>query len=173
MHKNKNDTFTSARADDEIDFLISEMESENGMVRKMARERLVAMGPKATPRLIGALSDPHAYIRWEAAKALKDLKDPSARWALIQTLEDEVSDIRWLAAEGLAALREDGLKALLQSAVRKIDSDYLREGVHHVCNMLAKEGLSDLVAPMIDAMEKPDPKDSMHVAAFIILEQLE
>src|SRR5437588_9016694 len=79
--------------------LISGLSSKIGFVRLRARRSLVAAGHSAVALLIDVLGSANEQARWEAAKALSEIGDPSAATALVGALEDEDRDVRWMAAE--------------------------------------------------------------------------
>ncbi len=131
----------ASHANEEIESLIADLASDHGLTRQRARESLAAIGQPAVAPLIAALADSKRQVRWEAVKALGEIGDPAAASALVSALEDEGSGIRWLAAEGLIAIGREGLKPLLQALVHYSDSEWLREGAHHVLRRLAANGL--------------------------------
>ncbi len=143
--------------------------------RHRARLTLVDIGSLAVPYLIQALEDSHAVEckRWESAKALSDLGDPSAAPALIDVLgQDEQFGIRWLAAEGLIAMGLNGLVPLLNALIQRSDSTWLREGAHHVLRTLAGRGLYVYVAPVLTALEDIEPAVEVPPAARAALDAL-
>ncbi len=143
--------------------------------RHRARLTLVDMGAPVVPYLIQALEDSHAVEckRWEAAKALSDIGDPSAAPALINVLgQDEQFGIRWLAAEGLIAMGRNGLVPLLNALIQRSDSTWLREGAHHVLRTLAGRGLYVYVAPVLTALEDIEPAVEVPPAAQAALDAL-
>jgi len=54
--------------------------------------------------LIAALKDEDVNVRWPAARALGEIKDPRAVEPLIAALKDEELHVRWAAAEALVSL---------------------------------------------------------------------
>lgn len=142
---------------DTINELIATLGDHDGLARQRARYSLVAIGQPAVPALIKALTDPSGQRRWEAAKALGRIRDPSAAPALVRALEDQDFGVRWLAAEGLISLKRAGLPPLLQALAKHPDSVWIREGAHHVCRMLVDHDLHDLVAPVMAALDGIEP----------------
>jgi HEAT repeat protein len=140
-----------------IECLIQTLASRDGMSRQAARRSLVAIGEPATDGLVEALTHKSAQLRWEAAKALSELADPKGGPALVAALADREFGVRWLAAEGLIVLGRAGLAPLMQALVDKSSSTLLLEGAHHVLRVLAERGLRDLVAPILQALEGPEP----------------
>jgi HEAT repeat protein len=138
---------------DTIRLLIAKLTGEDGLERDRARWSLVAIGNPAVAPLIELLEARNKQVRWEAAKALADIRDPMAASALVKALEDNQFDIRWIAAEGLINLGREGLVPLLQALIERSDSPWLREGAHHVLHELAEGDLKELLQPIVDSLE--------------------
>jgi HEAT repeat protein len=157
-----------------ISSLVAELSKEDGAARQRARHSLVAIGAPAVASLIEALASRNELLRWEAAKALGDIRDPVAAPALVAALEDEVFDVRWLAAKGLIALRSEGLVPLLQALLGRSDSLWLREGAHHVFHDLVRGRpyLRDVLRPVLAALEDVEPSLEVPIAAEAALEKL-
>ncbi len=152
--------------------LIEALSSHDDFSRVEARKALETMGRKAAPFLVEALKDPDYLRRWEAAKALGEIRDPKAAPALVMVLEDEEFDIRWLAAKGLIEMTVRGLKPLFQALIKHADSGLLREGAHHVLHDLAKGELRKYLAPVLIALEDMDSTVQVPIAASHALEAL-
>ena len=156
----------------ELRALIAALGGDDGTVRRGAREALVAIGKPAVRSLIEALQDANEHLRWEAAKALSEIRGKSAAAALVVALEDESFGIRWLAAEGLVALGRHTLPLLLPALVKRAGSIWLREGALHVLHLLAHQGLGDETRPVVAALEGPDPTVAVPLAAGDAIEKL-
>ncbi len=131
---------------------------ENGWVRHQARECLVIIGKPAVPELIKALQNQNEDVRWEAAKALSQIKDPRAAPALAKALSDKNFGVRWLAAEGLIILKGAAITPLLLELIEHPDVIWLRQGAHHVLQGLAKKRVySQQSVPLLAALEGPEP----------------
>jgi HEAT repeat protein len=161
----------TSRQYESISSMIADLARDVPLVRVSARESLVAIGGPAVPALIEVLGDSNKHVRWEAAKALSQIGDPAAAEALVKTLEDELFGVRWLAAEGLIALGRDALKPLLQALIERSDSDWLRQGAHHVLHELAGTGLED-VRPVLAALEDIEPSIEVPPVARATLDEL-
>jgi HEAT repeat protein len=161
---------------DTIKSLISELRTHDWRRREGARWALVALKEAATAALVDTLEDRDWHARWEAAKALGEIADPKAGPALVEALKDRRFAVRWLAAEGLIALRADCLRPLLRSLARNADSLWLRGGAHHILRDLSEGHLSreltDIVKPVLAALEHPEPSLEVPVAASAALEAL-
>jgi HEAT repeat protein len=136
---------------------VADLASHNDTVRIKARHSLVTMGKAAVPLLTKALKSEKSLTKWEAAKALGEIGDPSTASILVEALEDEDFDVRWLAAEGLTKMNINALKPLLQALEKRGDSFFLQEGAHHVFHDLAKGALRKFLAPVLAALEGLEP----------------
>ena len=70
------------KRDAEINSSLNRLGDGDGLQRYHARLSLVDIGRPAVPALIKALEDPRSIMRWEASKALQDIRDPRAAGAL-------------------------------------------------------------------------------------------
>jgi HEAT repeat protein len=157
---------------DTINELIASLGDDDGLVRQRARRSLVVLGALAVPSLTRALNDPSDHKRWEAAKALGQIRDPVSAPALVHALEDRDFGVRWLVAEALIALDDKALAPLLEAMTRHSASRWLREGAHHVLRMLADKDLHDLVAPVLAALDGVEPVLEVPQAARAALDEL-
>ncbi len=140
-----------------METFLADLGSPDDGKRVKARQSLVSKGKAALPSLIEALRNKEYLVRWEAAKALGEMGDPQAAPALVEALEDKEFDVRWLAAEGLIQLNVNGIKPLLQALEKRRDSEFLREGAHHVFHDLAKGALRKTLRPVLAALEGIEP----------------
>jgi HEAT repeat protein len=152
--------------------LILTLTSHNGVERGQARQRLVALGRLVTMPLVESLTSPNQHVRWEAAKALVELRDPRAAPALVQVLEDGNFAVRWLAAEALVALGHDALIPLLEALEKGSDSVWMREGAHHVLHTLIGDGVADEALPVLEALQDIEPVVEVPIAAYKVLLEL-
>jgi HEAT repeat protein len=176
MLENKEKPVTPARrrkvSIETIKSLVADLESQDGQVRVRARKSLVAIGGQAVKPLVKALASKREWVRWEAAKTLGQIGDPAAVQALIKALEDKMFDVRWLAAEGLIAIGSEALTPLLQALMDYPDSFWLREGVHHVLHDVDKGNLTEILQPVIAALEGFEPSVESPLATEIALKSL-
>ena len=156
-----------------IETLIQALSDRHGGKRQQTREALVKIGAPAVPVLTGLITNPNHHVRWETAKALGEINDPSAAPALVAALEDDESDIRWSGAEGLLALGRTGMGPLLQELVTRSDSVQLRDGAHHVIRKLVERGHDPYLAPVLDALDGPAAEDAVPPAATRALDALD
>jgi hypothetical protein len=152
--------------------LITALSNHDDFSRVKARKALESLGRQTVPFLVEALKDADYLRRWEAAKALGEIRDPKAAPALVMALEDEEFDTRWLAAKGLIEMNVKGLRPLFQALIEHADSALLREGAHHVLHDLAKGELRKYLAPVLIALEDMDSAVHVPIAASHALEAL-
>lgn len=152
--------------------LIEHLASPDATQSKSARQALVEIGASSVVPLSHAMTDTRTRVRWEAAKALGQIGDPSAAPALIRALETETFSIRWLAAEGLIAMGREGAKRLLRELESRPGSAGLREGAHHVLRILAEGELEPVLAPVLQALEGVAPAADVGPAAYDALGKL-
>ena len=156
-----------------IESLVVELGCSDGGERLRAREKLVEVGKPAVLALIGALKSPSEKTRWEAAKALGEIRDPRAASALVDSLEDAEAAVRWLAAKALIALGRRGLVAVLHGVERCVDNLWLKDGVIHVLHTLVRDGIAPEAAPVLEALEDIAPRIEAPVAAYHALQLLQ
>ena len=155
-----------------ISSLIADLASHDELIRVSARQSLVTVGRPALASLIEALADHNKWMRWEIAKALEQIGDPTAAHALVGALEDEIFDVRWLAAGGLIAMGHEALVPLLQALVEGSDSEWLREGAHHVLHDLARGDIREVIQPVLAALDNIDASVEVPQAAMTALNVL-
>jgi HEAT repeat protein len=154
------------------DSLISDLASDDWVVRVRAREGLVSRGSKAIKPLSNALESPNQWVRWESAKALCEIGNPAATSALVRSLEDKMFDVRWLAAGGLITIGRKTIVPLLQAVINNPDSVWTREGAHHVLHDLAEGKLRPILEPVLKALEDVDATVEGPLAAKIALDKI-
>ena len=151
---------------------VESLASADGVERHGARVQLEQIGAPAVPALLKALQSPNDYARWEAAKALGGIADPSAAPGLVDALRDQRSAIRWLAATALINLGRASLVPLLQGLEGNSDSIWFRDGAHHVLGSLVRDGVADEALPVLEALEDIEPCIEAPIAAYHILQEL-
>jgi hypothetical protein len=139
-----------------IQSLIKKLMSEDGVVRNNARLELVKIGESTIDFLAELVNNSNDRVRWEAIKAMGEIKSPSTIPFLVDALEDEVSSVRWLAAEGLIALKNEGIRAILDALIERKESYLLRQGAHHVLHDLNKKLQDNKIAELISLLEHPE-----------------
>jgi uncharacterized protein (DUF302 family) len=139
--------------DPTIQGLIMNLSSSDEILRVHSRESLVKIGKPAVPQLVEALIRGSHWLRWEAAKGLGKIGDPTAAPALVEALKDEEFDVRWLAAEGLIKMKTGGVEPLLHALMTEVDLPRIQEGAHHVIRELIKGELKEYLTPVLSAIE--------------------
>jgi len=153
--------------------LVEKLASGNGQQRSQARRKLVAIGRQAIPSLNWQLKQKSHQVRWEAAKALAQIKKPACVPGLLTAMEDEGFDIRWVAAEGMATLGMPAVRCLLKLLQEKPDSARLRESAHQVIRSLVKDAPWHGMQPVLLELEKfGTTAASLPHAAKLALESL-
>src|SRR5512147_1192404 len=122
--------------------------------RHEAREQLVSMGVEVLPVLYQKLSAPDWHVRWEAAKALGEIGDPSAAQMLVALLQDDDTSVRWAAMGSLIELGRGSIRPTLEALTRDFQSSRLREGAHHVLHTFFNRGkLTGVETEVFHALE--------------------
>lgn len=156
-----------------VEALVTDLANNDPVARQRARESLVALGSnEVTSALVAELTDPREHVRWEAAKALADLKAPVSAPALVHALDDDNEDLRWLAAEGLIALGNTGLMAVLSGLIKRAGSTAFCQAAHHVLSGCSHEGNGKTIAPVLVALDGPEPGVCAPPAAYAALMDL-
>ena len=157
-----------------LESLMDQLASKDGVIRQKAREALVAMGRPAVSSLIQALQNATLdQVRWEAAKALESIGDTGAMPSLVKALEDRNSDVAWVAADALKTYKKTAWPPLLQALIKsKSDSVALRKGAHHVLVDQKEDGFNELLATLLKALESSSAPESSAVAAHDILKKM-
>jgi HEAT repeat protein len=155
-----------------IKSLIADLASKDGVVRVKARRQLVAYKKQSVAPLIRTLSNENDWVRWEAAKALSQIGNQKAIKALIEALSDEKFEVRWLAAEGLIRIGRKAIVPLLETLVNHSDSYWLREGVHHVLHDMNTGKITEVVRPVLVALEGTEPSLEVPIVAKTALDTL-
>lgn len=155
--------------------LVKSVFSENnGIDRRRARMKIAEFGYKATPYMIDALKSANDELRWEAAKALIEIRDPRAAQALAEALSDESFEIQWLAAEALIELDGYALKPLLKKLIADYDSPDVRRAAHQILMALKRKDLLDEeVIKVIEEVSVLEPLEPYPIAAKKALAALE
>jgi HEAT repeat protein len=154
--------------------LVNLLDSEDAKVRTRSRKSLVIIGKQAVPPLSLVLENSKIYkARWEAAKALSEIRDIKSIPILVKALEDPESDVAWLAAKTLKKFRKAAWPELLHALKKRgADSVLLRNGAHHILRNQKMEGFNDLLDALKVALEQGSPPESILLAAYNILERM-
>ena len=123
---------------EEIKNHLADLENDDIQVRNTARWLLADMGSEAVPDLIQQLKTNKEHCRWEAARILGEIHDPSAANALVDALVDESLNIHWAASEALIKYGRGAIMPLLEGITRYFDSMRFRQGAYHVLHVLER-----------------------------------
>ncbi len=159
----------------ELQQLFEKLGSDDGLERKKTRNLLVAKGKESIDFLSKIITHPKHVYRWEAAKALEEMKHPEAIPYLLHALEDDKSDIRWIAAEGLINLGKKSIIPLLKALIEKSDSVFILEGAHHIFYDLHEKRSLPANFPaekLLSLLKNPEWEDSVKPLAYEILNKL-
>jgi len=136
-----------------MDNLIGELTCDDFLRCQKARRELVDIGAEAVPALIKGLDHRREWVRWESAKALAQIGDPSSINALVHAMRDKDFDVRWLAAEGLIKIGTASFIPLLEELIKHPDSSSLQIGVHHVIHDVNSAQYGKILKPLMQSIE--------------------
>jgi len=141
-----------------LDDLIKTLVGSDGQERKRARETLSLSGEAGVAELRDLLSSADKLSRWEAAKCLAAMVEPSCVDAFVGALEDEYSDVRWLAGSGLIALGPRSISPVLEALVRHPDSLGYQQAARRILRALSPDNdiLLEILRPVIDVLDHND-----------------
>ncbi len=159
-------------ADADVARLVHTLASYDGLARQRARHRLEEMGSRAVPALVRVLRTGTEMARWEAARALKEIRDPASAEPLARAMEDERFEVRWAAAEAEMCLGRAGLQAVLEALVHRSGSVLLRDAAYHALHGLHDATLQEVLAPVLAALKGVEPAVEVPGAALSALERL-
>ena len=133
--------------------------SDDGTVRTRARETLALMGEPAAEAARELLSSPKMRVRWEAAKLLAAMVDPSSVAAFVRLLDDPFAEVRWLAGDGLIRLGPRSVAPVLESLLELSVPLEHRRTARRVLRRLSSDNgvLSKIVGPVIKVLDDADP----------------
>ena len=138
--------------------LLQKLGSDNGMVRKQARETIVLIGEPAAPEVRTLVKNSKdKRVRWEATKALAMIADPASIDTFIKLLTAYESDLRWIAADGLIRLGNCAIVPLLKSLLVKEIPKGQSEMSARVLRQLSSDNdvLGRIVSPVISSLKNP------------------
>jgi HEAT repeat protein len=162
-------------SDQSLSDLVARLSNSDGLVRERARHALALVGSPAVPLLLELATSRAKRPRWEAAKALAEIADPSSIATLVQLLSDSESDIRWIGAEGLVKIGPRSLPNVLELLMDKPDSIDVRRSVHHVLHELAVANplAEEVLGPVLKTLGETDPTSSIPPRAEHALKRIQ
>lgn len=165
---------TPSSGTSDISDLIVQFENKDPAIRMHAREVLVQLDEKAVPKLVEALRDKNDYVRWEAAKTLKEINSPKAAEALVELLHDEIQAISWAAAEALIMLGVPAVRPLLLGLERHAHSIWFRHSAYHVLHALSRDGkLPQAAENVLHTLRQVEPGITVPFAAKKAIDELD
>lgn len=148
-----------------ISEMIGRLGSADVLTRQIARKSLVSMGQAAVSPLIAALRSDQPNVCWEAAKALGEIKDPTAATALVETMKNADGDVSWVAAEALTLMDNMVVIPVLRGLLKYSSFHHFRVGAHHVLSQLNSIEYDDRIQSVLDAIDNLYPEITVPVAA--------
>jgi HEAT repeat protein len=135
--------------------LIEELGNPDYLARQHARLLLVHRGQESIPALVKALNSNNVHTRWEAVRALGDVRDPETAPVLTEMLMDQDTGVRWAAMESLTRLGRGALRPILEKFIKDFDSLWLREGLHHILRVLKdRHELNELEITLFEDLDE-------------------
>jgi len=159
----------------DLEKLIEELGSKDGMKRKKARRLLVSHGNKSVELLTKLVESPKHIYRWEALKSLEEIGSPESIPVFIKTLDDDLSDVRWIAAKGLIKIGKKSLKPLLECVLENTESVFVLSGAHHVIHALREKELLPDEFPadkLLNLLKNPGWEESLKINVHHALKEL-
>jgi HEAT repeat protein len=122
----------------EVGLLVGQLSSKDMFERMKAREALVELGTTAVPAVAALADATDGHVRWECAKTLYEIADPSSVDTLIRLLEDSEEGTRWDAALGLIAIGKPSVAPLLKAIIHRSVDYTIFAGARHVMHEFSK-----------------------------------
>jgi len=155
-----------------IESLTRSLSSEDGAVRQNARTALTQLGQVSVPPLIKLLNSDNSQVRWEAAKALGEIRGMESVRALVKKLDDNNRDVRWVATAGLMSAGEEALDPLLHELIVKSGSVWVREAGIRVIDSILNDQNREFLRPVMSALKGRAPIFGVPIAAYEALTSL-
>ena len=152
--------------------LVKSLFSNNGIERQRTREVLVSIGQPVLEYLDEIVSSNNLAARWEAVKAIGQIKETDGIPLLLRALNDEEFEIRWLAAEGLVEMGELVLVPLFEALIENYQSVFFRQGVHHILNEMKIQGRYGDPSDLLPLLKDPKAETFLPIEAKKELDRL-
>ncbi|QGJ71193.1 Hypothetical protein PBC10988_28960 [Planctomycetales bacterium 10988] len=155
-------------------YLVQALSSEEGEVRRQARQQLEEVGPAAIPYLAQALQNPLENVRWEAAVALSRLEDPSTAPCFVGILGDEEKEIRSLAVESLIQLGEPSIEPALIGLTQSAYSEEFYQSTAFILEALSMRypAWRERLEPVMKAFGQPRQEEIVYRKAERLVQKL-
>ena len=157
----------------DIDTLVSNLSSDESIVRQQARHDLVRIGAPATEAIQKLADSDVGHVRWECAKTLAAIGDPASTDTLIKLLEDPDNGTVWDAALGLITIGKPAAKPLLRAVIDRTSHFSIIAGAHHALHEMSENEWGASLKPVYEALHSSEPGASAPVAAAKALDAWE
>ena len=157
----------------DIESLVHQLASTDMAARVTAREALVELGSAAVPAVADLSSSSDDHVRWECAKTLAQIADPSSTGTLIQLLEDSEEGTRWDAGLGLIAIGQPAVTPVLRAIIHRSTAYTIIPGARHVVQEFCKAKWGGFLKPVYAALSSHQARESGPVAAAQALKEWE
>ena len=152
--------------------LVTDLSNDKAFVRQKARHALVAVGAAAVPAVTAIATSEDEHVRWECAKTLATIADPSSIETLIKLLEDPKPGTAWDAGLGLIKIGEPAARPVLQAVIDRTSSFSIINGAHHVLNEMSKTEWGSSLSEVYRSLDSAEPAVTAPAAALKALESL-
>jgi hypothetical protein len=156
-----------------IESLVHQLASTDMAERVTAREALVELGGAVVPAVTALAHSQDDHARWECAKTLAQIADPSSIGTLIQLLEDSEDGTRWDAGLGLIAIGRPAVTPVLRAIIHRSTDYAIIPGARHVMHEFCKAEWGGFLKPVYTALSSHQARESGPVAAAQALKDWE
>ena len=157
----------------DIESLVNQLASSDMVERVTAREALVELGGAAVPAVTALAHSQDDHARWECAKTLAQIADPSSTGVLVQLLEDSEEGTRWDAGLGLIAIGQPAVTPVLRAIIHRSTDYTIIPGARHVMHEFCRAKWGGLLKPVYAALSSHQARESGPVAASKALKEWE
>jgi hypothetical protein len=157
----------------DIDLLVSQLSSKDMLQRMNAREALVEMGTPAASAVAALANAKDDHVRWECAKTLSQIADPSSVDTLVVLLEDSEEGTRWDAALGLIAIGQPAVTPLLKAIIHRSTDFTIIPGARHVMHELSETQWGKFLRPVYEDLNSVVAREAAPDAAYKALQEWE
>jgi hypothetical protein len=157
----------------DINLLLHQLSSKDMLERMKAREALVEMGRPAVSAVAAIANAKDDHVRWECAKTLSQIADPSSADTLIALLEDSEEGTRWDAALGLISIGQPAVTPLLKAIIQRSAEFAIISGARHVMHELSKTQWGAFLRPVYEDLNSFVAREAAPVAAYQALQKWE
>jgi HEAT repeat protein len=143
-----------------ISELLAAVHATEKCVRAQAVADLAAIGSPAVDPLVATLRDPSWEVRYRAAEALGQIRDPRVCGALTVALEDPRDHVRYMAAKGLGLQRCPEAVAGLCRALED-ENEYVRRIAAGSLGALGDPGAISSLRDRLARESSPSVRDAI------------